>query len=307
MAVKRIDQKRRESYKLFLFILPCLIFIFIFSYLPLRGWIYAFTNYKPGYQWKVMDWVGFSNFTKLFGNAVMRQTMFQVIGNTLYYAILGVILSPVPMFFAIFLNEMSSSKCRKIVQTLTTLPHFISWVIMYSLVFFMLSPNGFVNTLLMNLGLISEPTDVLASGDHVMLTQRLYQLWKETGWNAIVYLAAIAGIDQEQYEAAMIDGANRFQKIWYITVPSLSSTYFVLLVMSFGNFLNTGFDQFYVFQNAFNKEQIQVLDLYVYNLGIGSGQTSMATAVGMAKSIIALVLFTLANLLSKKVRGTSVF
>ena len=206
MAVKRIDQKRRESYKLFLFILPCLIFIFIFSYLPLRGWIYAFTNYKPGYQWKDMDWVGFSNFTKLFGNAVMRQTMFQVIGNTLYYAILGVILSPVPMFFAIFLNEMSSSKCRKIVQTLTTLPHFISWVIMYSLVFFMLSPNGFVNTLLMNLGLISEPTDVLASGDHVMLTQRLYQLWKETGWNAIVYLAAIAGIDQEQYEAAMIDG-----------------------------------------------------------------------------------------------------
>lgn len=302
--IKTAQKNRKESYKLFLFILPCLLFVFIFSYLPLRGWIYAFTDYRPGYQWSDLNWT-FSNFTRLFENAVMRQQMLDVIGNTLVYAFLGILLSPVPMIFAIFLNEMRSNKYRKIVQSLTTLPHFISWVIMFSVVYFMFSPNGVVNVLLKDLGM--GTVDPLTSDKGVLLTQRMYALWKETGWNAIVYLAAIAGIDQDQYEAAMIDGANRRQKIWYITVPGLIGTFFVLLIMNIGNLLNQGIDQFYLFQNAFNKDQIQILDLYVYNLGIGNGQYAMATAVGMAKSIIALLLFLFANLLSKKVRGSSVF
>ena len=134
-----------------------------------------------------------------------------------------------------------------------------------------------------------------------------YSKWKGLGWGAIVYLAAISGIDQELYEAALIDGAGRLQRIWHITVPGLIETYFVLLIKSFGNFLNTGMEQYYVFQNAMNQDYIQVLDLFVYNQGIKGGQISYATAIGTMKSLIALTLFTFANLLSKKVRGTSVF
>ena len=178
---------------------------------------------------------------------------------------------------------------------------------MYSMVYYMLSTSGFVNTVMKNLGLIEQPINFLATADHTYLKMFFYGLWKGLGWSAIVYLAAIAGIDQEQYEAAMIDGANRFQRIWHITVPGLLPTYFVLFIMGIGNFLNTGMEQYYVFQNAMNKEYIQVLDLYVYNQGISQGNIPYATAVGMLKSIVALVLFIAANTVSKVIRGSSVF
>ena len=238
------DKKPKKSWKLFFLLLPCLIFVFIFSYLPLRGWIYAFTDYKAGLQWKDINFVGFENFTKMFANATLRDKVGQVMINTVAMAGLGMLLSPLPAIFAIFLNEMRSNKYRRVVQTITTLPHFISWVIMYSIVFFMLSNSGFVNNLLLQLGWIDSPINFLATSEHVWITQQAYGIWKGLGWNSIIYLAAIAGIDQDQYEAAMIDGANRRQKIWYITVPGLFSTFFVLLIMSIGNFLNTGMEQY---------------------------------------------------------------
>lgn len=237
----------------------------------------------------------------------MRAQLSQVMINTIGMGLLGILFSPLAVIFAIFLNEMPSQRFRKVVQSLTTLPNFVSWVVMFSIVFFTLSNQGFVNNILMNLGWVSQPINFMASKDNVWMTMQMYGLWKGLGWSAIVYLAAIAGIDQEQYEAATIDGAGRFAKIWYITVPGLFSTYFVLLVMGIGNFLNTGMEQYYIFQNPINKEYIQVLDLYVYNIGIGSGNVPLATAVGIMKSGISLVLLTAANLLSKKLRGTSVF
>ncbi len=139
------------------------------------------------------------------------------------------------------------------------------------------------------------------------LTQVLLQTWKSMGWNAIVYFATLAGIDQSMFEAAAIDGAGRMQRIWHITLPHMIPTYFVLLVIGIGNFLNTGIDQYMAFGNALNKEFIEVLDLYVYNLGIGSGQISFSVAVGIMKSVVALILFSGANFASKKIRGTSVF
>ncbi|MFQ7726878.1 MAG: ABC transporter permease subunit, partial [Ruthenibacterium lactatiformans] len=200
------------------------------------------------------------------------------------------------------------SKIRRVVQTVSTLPYFISWVIMYSLAFAMFAVDGgFVNNVLLSLGVIDAPIDFLASKEHVWIVQCLYQLWKNLGWNAIIYLAAIVGIDPELYEAAMVEGAGRMRRIWHITVPHLIPTYFVLLIISIGNFLNTGMEQYLVFSNAMNKPYIEVLDLYVYNMGIGSGLISYATAVGIMKSIVALVLLTFANKLSKKVRGESVF
>ena len=300
--------KQKDGKRLFLMVLPCLIFVFVFSYLPLWGWSYSFFNYKPGKRLLNCDFVGWAHFTRLFGNPVMRRQLLMVMRNTLAMAGLGVLFSPVTPAFAICMSEIRSKKYQRVVQTLTTLPHFISWTIMYSLVFFMLNVNtGFLNNLLIHMGVLERPVNFLLSQKHVWITMRGYSMWKGLGWGAIVYLAAIAGIDQELYEAAMIDGAGRLQRIWHITVPGLIETYFVLLIMSIGNFLNTGMEQYYVFQNSMNQDYIQVLDLFVYNQGIKGGQVSYATAIGTMKSLIALALFSFANVLSKKVRGTSVF
>jgi putative aldouronate transport system permease protein len=297
--------KKWESYKLFLYVLPCLIFIFIFKYLPLWGWSYAFFQYKPGRDLFKCAFVGLQNFTALFGNAVMRNNLLRVLRNTFGIQILNYLLMPVPMLFAIFLSEIKSTKFQKAVQTLTTLPHFISWVIMFSLATSLFGNSGVVNAVLENFG--AEGINILTTDQHVWLIQSLLALWKSLGWSAIIYFAAITGLDQEVYEAAMVDGASRWQKIRYITIPLLIPTFFVLLIMGIGNFLNSGIDQFLAFGNAMNKEYIEVLDLYVYNLGIGNGQISFSVAVGMMKSLVAVVLFACANFASKKIRGTSVF
>ena len=297
--------KKWESYKLFLYVLPCLIFIFIFKYLPLWGWSYAFFQYKPGRDLFKCAFVGLQNFTALVGNAVMRNNLLRVLRNTFGIQILNYLLMPVPMLFAIFLSEIKSTKFQKAVQTLTTLPHFISWVIMFSLATSLFGNSGVVNAVLENFG--AEGINILTTDQHVWLIQSLLALWKSLGWSAIIYFAAITGLDQEVYEAAMVDGASRWQKIRYITIPLLIPTFFVLLIMGIGNFLNSGIDQFLAFGNAMNKEYIEVLDLYVYNLGIGNGQISFSVAVGMMKSLVAVVLFACANFASKKIRGTSVF
>ena len=237
----------------------------------------------------------------------MRANLFRVLRNTFAIHLLGYVFSPLPMLFAVLLSEMKSNKFKKVVQTVTTLPNFIGWVIMLSLAMGIFGYNGVLNNALIGMGWISEPVNILNSDKHVWLTQVLLQQWKGLGWSAIIYFAAISGIDQELYEAAQVDGAGRWQKIRYITIPQLIPTFVVLLIMSIGNFLNNGVDQFLAFGNSLNKEYIEVLDLYVYNLGIGNGQISYSVAVGVMKSIVALVLFSMANYTSKKVRGTSVF
>lgn len=298
--------KKKTNKKLFLYILPGLVLIFAFTYLPLWGWSYAFFQYKPGRDLWNCQFVGLQNFKDLFGNAVMRGNLLRVLKNTFGIHFLGYLFSPLPMIFAILLSEVRSKKFQKLVQTVTTLPNFISWVIMYSLALSIFGSNGLLITITKELGL-DVNVNILNSSEHVWLTQVLLQQWKGLGWSAIIYFAAIAGLDQELFEAAMVDGAGRWARIRYITIPQLIPTYFVLLIMSVGNFLNTGVDQYLAFGNALNKEYIEVLDLYVYNMGIGNGQISYSVAAGMMKSLVALVLFAFANLVSKKVRGTSVF
>lgn len=305
MGNLQASHKTREK-KLFLYVLPGIILVTIFCYLPLWGWSFAFFQYKPGKSLLDCTFVGLQNFKDLFGNVVMRQNLIRVLKNTFGICLLGYVFMPLPMFFAIFLSEIRSKKLQKAVQTLTTLPHFISWIIMFSLALSLFGSEGLFNTLFKNAGLDAS-INILSTDKHVWLIQVLLQQWKVLGWSAIIYFAAIAGIDQEMYEAAMIDGAGRWQRIRYITIPSLIPTFFVLLIMSIGSFLNTGVDQYLAFGNALNKESIEVLDLYVYNLGIGSGQISFSVAVGMMKSLVAMALFATANFASKKVRGTSVF
>ena len=305
---KRKPFYTQPGFRLFLLILPLLAMVFIFSYMPLYGWIYALFDYKPGRPLFDCEFVGLYNFTRMFSDIYYFEDLIRVMKNTLGMSLIGMITSPLPMLFAVFLSEIKCMPFRKSAQTLTTIPNFISWVMVYSIAYAMFSVNdGFVNRLLINIGAVEEGINFLASSEHIWLKMWLWSTWKNLGWNAIVYIAAIAGIDQEQYEAAEVDGANRFQKMWYITIPGLLPTFVVLLILSVGNMINNVMDQYFVFQNAMNKEHIEVLDLYVYNQGMVGVNYSYSTAVSILKSLVSVILFMVSNIISKLVREESVF
>ncbi len=298
--------RRRQGKIMFLMILPFLVLNFLFAYFPLHGWVYAFYDYRAPLRLDQCEFVGFKWFTMLFSNPTQMAQLGQVMINTFAMSLLGIATSILPLIFAIFLSEIQTKWFRKTVQTMTTLPNFISWVLVYSVAFSLFSNSGMVNNLLTNLGLISEPIKFLDSDSHTWLSMILWGTWKSLGWNAIMYLAAITSIDPGLYEAAKIDGAGRFRLMYHITLPELLPTFFVLLMLSIANFLNNGMDQYFVFQNAFNRTHIQVLDLYVYNIGLTGGSFSLATAIGMMKSIVSVVLLTIVNVASKKIRGASI-
>ena len=305
-AVTKTTKNAAQGRKLFYYLIPFIILCFLFSYFPLHGWIYSFYDYKPPLKLSQCEFVGLKWFKTLFANKTQVTQIIQVMKNTFAMSLLGIATSILPVGFAIFLNEIKCKWFKNIVQTLTTLPNFISWVLVYSVAYSLFTDSGMVNTILQHLGAITEPIKFLDSDTHTYLWMTLWSLWKGLGWGAIMYLAAIAGIDQELYEAAEVDGANRFQMIKNITIPALMPTFFVMLMMSVANFLNNGMDQYYVFQNAFNKTHIQVLDLYVYNIGMTGSSLSLATAISMLKSIVSVTLLAIVNFVSKKTRGESI-
>lgn len=308
-VVRRIEGKWRltEDFKLFLLMIPVLALVFVFSYLPLAGWRYAFYYYRPGFPLNRCEFVGLKWFHTLFGNSYQFSEIMRVLKNTIGISLLNMATSVFPVIFAIFLSEMKSLKFRKLVQITTTLPNFISWVLVYSFAFSMFSVDtGFFNRLLIRMGVVDSGINFLASSSHIWLKMTVWNLWKSLGWSAIMYIAAIAGIDQELYEAARIDGAGRFAQIRYITVPGILPTFFVLLMLSIGNMLNSGMEQYYVFQNAMNKSSIEVLDLYVYNVGMTGSNFSLATAISILKSIVSVLLLVIANTSSKLLRGESI-
>lgn len=299
-----------KKYKLFLLALPFLVAVFLFCYLPLTGWRYAFYNYKLGLPMDKQEYVGFKWFTSLFANAAQRGETVRVLRNTFAMSGIGLAASWMPVAFAIFLTEIRTQWFKKFVQIFTTLPNFISWVLVFSFALAIFSlDTGIVNKLLMALGLIHEPIAYLNSSEHIWIKMWLWNTWKSLGWGAIMYLAAIAGIDQELYEAAKVDGASRWRQILHITIPGLLPTFFVLLLLSISNVVNNGMEQYLVFQNAMNKSTIEVLDLYVFNISLGTRSTntiSMATAIGILKTLVSIVLLFLANRFSKAVRGESI-
>ncbi len=297
------DRKKARAFREFLYIVPFLAIVAIFSYYPLYGWFYAFFDYKPPFPITWEKFVGFKWFATMVSNKVRITQVLEVLRNT--FAISGISLgfSWFPMVFAIFLNEIKFPKFKKFVQTVTTLPNFISWVLVYSIAYSVFSSTGAVNVVAMNLGLLEEPEIFLASSEHIWFKMWLWLTWKNAGWAAIMYIAAIAGIDEEMITAAKVDGASRMKIIWHITIPSLLPTYFVIIMLNLANFLSNGFEQFYVFQNAFNKDYIQVLDLYVYNLAMGNGGYSLSVAISMFKSVVSIILLATSNGISKLVRG----
>lgn len=299
-------KKNLQGKIMFLYVLPFLLLSFAFSYYPLHGWIYAFYDYRPPLKLSQCDFVGMQWFQMLFANATQMKQLLGVMINTFAISGLTLATSILPVFFAIFLSEIKCKWFRNFIQTFTTVPNFISWVMVFSVAYSLFSGTGMVNTLLMNIGLIDTPIKFLDGDSHTWLSMILWYIWKTLGWGSIMYLAAIAGVDQELYEAAKVDGANRFKLMRHITFPALMPTFFVILMLSVANLLNNGLDQYYVFQNAFNREHIQVLDLYVYNVGMTGGSPSLATAIGMMKSIVSVTLLFAVNQLSKKIRGVSI-
>lgn len=303
-TVRASARPRKKKMQLLFMALPLMALVILFNYVPLFGWIYSLFDYRPGISLWKCDFVGLEYF-KLF--LTDKYDMYRVMKNTIVFALIGYLVSPLPMLFAILLNEVKCAPYKKVVQTISTMPNFVSWVIVYSLMFTIFSTDGLFNEILMNMGLIERPTNVLADASAVYWFQTLLGQWKNLGWSSIVYLAAISGIDQEMYEAASIDGANRLQSTWHITIPSLMPTYIVLLLLSIGNFVSVGFDQYFVFKNNVTSVNIEVLDVYVYRIGLMNADYSYGVAIGIMKSVVSITLLFIANFISKKVRGNSIF
>lgn len=297
------------KYKLFLMFMPFLALAFVFCYLPLWGWRYAFFDYQTGGTLSMSNFVGFKWFTYLFQNGATRSDIIRVIRNTMAMSALGLITQWIPMAFAIFLCEIKNLTFRRFIQTFTTVPNFISWVLVYALAIAIFSTDGFINTFAKSIGLIAKGADGhnFLMGDHfTWLKMWAWGTWKGVGWSAIIYIAGISGIDQSLYEAATVDGAGRFQKMRHITLPGLLPTFFVLLLMAIAGCLSNGLDQYLVFRNPNNMDTIRVLDLWVYDLGINGGSIPLSTVIGMAKSIVSVALLFGANSVSKALRGESI-
>ncbi|MHB8128042.1 MAG: ABC transporter permease subunit [Mobilitalea sp.] len=293
-----------SKYKLFLLLMPFIVLIFVFSYLPLWGWRYAFFDYDAGGTLSKDNFVGFKWFTFLFQNDATKRDIARVLKNTLAMSGLGLGTMWIAVVFAIFLCEIKSLRMRRFVQTFTTIPNFISWVLVYSVATIIFSSEGLISNLIVGNG--GTAVNFLMSEGHTWLKMLAWGIWKGIGWSAIIYIAGISGIDQQLYEAATVDGAGRFQRMWHVTVPGLVPTFCVLLIMGVAGILSNGLEQYLVFENPTNTNDIMVLDLYVYKLGIGKGNIPLSTVVGMVKSLISVMLLFGANRVSKVLRGSSI-
>jgi len=301
---RRFLRRAVQNRYLYAMSLPFVIWVFVFSYLPLWGWTMAFQKYRPGRGFFEQEWVGFEHFQALFQD----EMFYTVMRNTLAMSFMGLIAGfTVPIIFAILLNEVRQMFFKRFAQTISYLPHFVSWVVVAGIITKMLSTeNGAVNDVLLFLGIINEPIQFMAKGEWFWGIVTVSDVWKETGWNAIIYLAAIAGIGPELYEAAKVDGANRIQQIWHITLPGIRSTIIILLIMSIGHLISIGFEKQFLLGNNLVREYSQVLDLYALNYGLGMGRFSFGTAINIFNSVVSVLLLFAANGLFKRITKESI-
>ncbi|MBW5447171.1 ABC transporter permease subunit [Cohnella sp. CFH 77786] len=284
---------------LYLMSVPFVIWLIIFSYVPIWGWLVAFQNYKPGKSIFDQKWIGLKSFIELFSD----ERFYHVLRNTLAMSVMGLIVGfTVPIIFALLLNELRGRWFKRSIQTISYLPHFVSWVVVAGLITKMLSVDGgAVNQLLMSLHLIDKPIQFMAKGEWFWGIVTISDMWKETGWSSIIYIAAMAGIDPEQYEAATVDGAGRFRRMWHITLPGIRPTFMVLFILSIGNLISIGFEKQFLLGNPLVSDYSEVIDLYALNYGIGLSRYSYGTAIGIFNSVISIILVFTANGIYKRV------
>ena len=298
-----------EQWDLQLLVIPGILLLFVFSYIPIYGLVMAFQEYRMGDFPGQSEWVGFKQFIALFTD----KNLPLVLRNTLAISGLKLTIGFVcPIVFAVFLNEMHRDGIKKVIQTISYLPHFISWTVCATLLFdFLKADGGAVNELLVGLHLINEPIDFFGRGDLFWGLALISDTWKELGWNSIIFISAMAGVDAEMYEAADIDGATRAQKMWHITIKAIKPTIVLLFIMNVGGILNQNFDQIMMLTkqlgNPMLKETANVIDTYIFQVGISQNRASFGTAAGLVKSLINFVLLIMANTIADKAGENALF
>ncbi len=301
------DSLRRQS-SLQLILLLGLLYLIIFSYVPMVGIIISFKEYKLSsglMGFFTSDWVGFKWFAEFFSSPMG----FKVIRNTLVLSFLKLCIAfPAPILFALLLNEIQSSKFKRVVQTASYLPHFISWIIVSGLCFTMFSSvNGLVNEVLLKLEWITSPLTILTDGGQYWGLAIGTEVWKETGWNAIIFIAAIAGIDSALYEAAQIDGASRLQRVIHVTLPGIKGTIIIMFILALGGLVNGNLDQAMMLGNTVNRDYSEIVNSYVLTVGLKQFRFDYAAAVGLMQSVISVALVFSTNALSRKATGASLY
>lgn len=287
----------KRDWQLYLLLLFPLLLVFIFSYAAYPGLRMVFMDYKPAKGYSGSKWVGLDIFIKVFKDADFLRSL----RNSLVFNLLDLLVGfPMPIILALILNELRYPRFKKVTQTILYLPHFLSWVIVANVAFTMFRPStGLVNVVLQNLGLIEQGIPFLTEKWHWAVTYLLIGVWQGMGWGTIIYLAAITGISGELYEAAMIDGAGRWKRMWYITIPGIKGTVVTLLIMNLGRIMGSNFERLFVFGNSQVRDYQYQLAIYIYEKGLGGGKFSMSTAVGLFQSLVGLGLVLLADRVAK--------
>ena len=287
----------RRDWHLYLLLLVPVLLVIIFNYAAYPGLRMVFMDYKPARGYDGSKWVGWQTFQKVFAD----RDFIRALTNSMVFNLLDLLVSfPMPIILALMLNELRFPRFKKTTQTILYLPHFLSWVIIGSVAYQLFKPNsGIVNILLMKWGWINQGIPFLTEKNAWAVTYLLIGVWQGMGWGTIIYLAAITGISGELYEAAMIDGASRMQRIWHITLPGIRSTIVVLLIMNLGRIMGSNFERLDVFANTQEREYQYQLAIYIYEKGLSNGKFSMATAVGLFQSLVGLLLVLISDRFAK--------
>lgn len=298
-------QRLSSQLDLHLLMLPAMLVILVFSYFPMYGILLAFKDFNPRVGILGSDWIGFENFEKLFSDPFLPRSLFNSIGMSLFRIFL---LFPVPIFLALMFNEIRLSKVKRVYQTISYFPYFISWAVVCTMVQMWLSPSqGWVNPLLQSMGLINQPITFLSESNWFWTITLVLEFWKNTGFSTIIFLAAISGVDQEQYEAATIDGASRIKKMRYITWPAIAGTVSLLFILQVPGIIGGNFDVSYLLGNASNAEGSDILQTLIYRKGMQEMDFGYATAASLLTSIISMLLLFLGNRVVKVITKRSLF
>ncbi|TFE26903.1 ABC transporter permease [Cohnella luojiensis] len=297
--MRRIVRERQ----IWIMAVPMIAWVLVFSYYPMYGMIISFQNYVPGNSFFSGDWVGFAHFERFFSSP----DFLQVMRNTLAMSGLNILFGlPAPLILALLLNELRNKTFKRVTQTLSYIPYFISWVVVASILFTLLGSDGLLNRLLLDFGMIKDPISFLGEGKYFWTIITASNIWKDIGFNSIIYLSALASIDRELLDAGKVDGISRFGTVWHIYLPGIRTTIILLWILGIGGILNAGFEQQLLLGSPTTSDYSEVVDTYVYKYGVQLGYYSFASAVNLLKAVVSVVLVLSMNRIAKKLFDTSI-
>lgn len=303
-SARRTLQQMKKSYMLYIFLLPAVIMVAIFCYAPMYGVLMAFQNYSPSKGILGSPWVGFEWFERFFN----MPRFWQILGNTLTLSVYSLIVGfPIPIILAVLINSVESNRFRRVTQTVTYMPHFISTVVLVGMITVFLSPrSGFLNHMLEMFG-AAEDTYYMGVAEYFPHIYVWSGVWQDMGWNSIIYLAALTGVDQALHEAAQVDGATKLQRIWHIDLPATIPTMVILLILNVGSIMSVGYEKVFLMQNDLNIMSSEVISTYVYKIGLTQQQFSYSAAIGLFNNVINFILLITVNKISAKLSGSSLW